>query len=97
MCSPISSPSVLFTIETMIAMKIMLKSTGAGRQRVLKDRNGQAKQELQIEAKLILRHAFVLSGQESLEKCIWLMTNDQFMGEIEGFMSPRILDRRKMV
>jgi hypothetical protein len=47
----------------MIAMKIMLKSTGAGRQRVLKDRNGQAKQELQIEAKLILRHAFVLSGQ----------------------------------
>jgi hypothetical protein len=41
--SPISrSPSILLTIETMIAMDIVLHSTGAGRQRVLKNRNGQA-------------------------------------------------------
>ena len=46
MCSPVSSPSSLFAIETMIAMEVVLQSTGAGRRRVLEYRNGQAKQEL---------------------------------------------------
>ncbi len=39
MCSPISLPSILFAIETMIATEIVLQSAGAGRRRRLEYRN----------------------------------------------------------
>ena len=44
----------------------------------------------------MLRHAFLLDGQECFEEGIWLMSNSDLVMEIKRLVRASVLDRRNM-
>jgi hypothetical protein len=45
----------------------------------------------------MLRHAFLLDGQECFEEGIWLMSNSDLVMEIKRLVRASVLDRRNMI